>query len=177
MANSTWSGPVRSENGFQDVTKNTTTGAVTTNAKLSSSGVVIAPDSLADANASITAANNAGRITIVPDGGQDNTYTLPTPAEAGESYRFIYGGAAADATNVAIAGPTTNNSVFYVGGVTFANTANELSTVYSNGSSDSLMTLITPAAFDVTFVAVNTSAYAISGTVTSNTAPTIAEQS
>jgi len=30
MANTTFSGPVRSENGFQQVTKNTTTGAVTT---------------------------------------------------------------------------------------------------------------------------------------------------
>ena len=32
MANTTFTGPVRSENGFQDITKNTTTGAVTTNA-------------------------------------------------------------------------------------------------------------------------------------------------
>jgi len=31
MANSTFSGPVRSENGFQDITKDGTTGAVTTN--------------------------------------------------------------------------------------------------------------------------------------------------
>jgi hypothetical protein len=30
MANTTFSGPVRSENGFQAVTKNATTGAVTT---------------------------------------------------------------------------------------------------------------------------------------------------
>ena len=32
MANTTFTGPVRSENGFEDVTKNTTTGAFTTNA-------------------------------------------------------------------------------------------------------------------------------------------------
>jgi len=32
MANTTFTGPVRSENGFQDITKNATTGAVTTNA-------------------------------------------------------------------------------------------------------------------------------------------------
>ena len=31
MANTTFTGPVRSENGFEDVTKNTTTGAFTTN--------------------------------------------------------------------------------------------------------------------------------------------------
>ena len=29
MANTTFNGPVRSENGFQDITKNATTGAVT----------------------------------------------------------------------------------------------------------------------------------------------------
>ena len=32
MANTTFSGPVRSENGFEDITKNATTGAVTSNA-------------------------------------------------------------------------------------------------------------------------------------------------
>jgi len=32
MANTTFSGPVRSENGFQSITKNTTTGAITTEA-------------------------------------------------------------------------------------------------------------------------------------------------
>jgi len=32
MANTTFSGPVRSENGFEQVTKNATTGAFTTNA-------------------------------------------------------------------------------------------------------------------------------------------------
>jgi hypothetical protein len=32
MANTTFTGPVRSENGFQSVTKNSTTGAITTNA-------------------------------------------------------------------------------------------------------------------------------------------------
>ncbi len=31
MANSTFTGPVRSQDGFQSITKNATTGAVTTN--------------------------------------------------------------------------------------------------------------------------------------------------
>jgi hypothetical protein len=34
MANTTFSGPVRSENGFQIITTNTTTGAITTGATL-----------------------------------------------------------------------------------------------------------------------------------------------
>ena len=32
MANTTFSGPVRSDNGFESITKNATTGAITTNA-------------------------------------------------------------------------------------------------------------------------------------------------
>jgi hypothetical protein len=32
MANTTFTGPVRSENGFEDITKNATTGAITSNA-------------------------------------------------------------------------------------------------------------------------------------------------
>ena len=32
MANTTFTGPVRSENGFESITKNATTGAITTNA-------------------------------------------------------------------------------------------------------------------------------------------------
>ena len=40
MGNSTFSGPVRSENGFQVVSKNATTGAITTVASTASTGVV-----------------------------------------------------------------------------------------------------------------------------------------
>ena len=47
MANTTFNGPVRSENGFKDVTKNATTGAVTENISISHDGtnsVVIIKD-------------------------------------------------------------------------------------------------------------------------------------
>ena len=40
MANTTFSGPVRSENGFQDITKNATTGAVTTNSTYGNNAAV-----------------------------------------------------------------------------------------------------------------------------------------
>ena len=40
MANSTFSGPVRSEGGFQVVSKNTSTGALTTVASTASTGIV-----------------------------------------------------------------------------------------------------------------------------------------
>ena len=40
MANTTFTGPVRSQNGFQSVTKNSTTGAITVNAAYGKSTVV-----------------------------------------------------------------------------------------------------------------------------------------
>ena len=40
MANSTFSGPVRSENGFQSITKDGTTGAVTTNSTYGTNAAV-----------------------------------------------------------------------------------------------------------------------------------------
>ena len=40
MANTTFTGPVRSEGGFQVVSKNSTTGAYTTVANTASTGIV-----------------------------------------------------------------------------------------------------------------------------------------
>ena len=45
MANTTFSGPVRSQGGFKQITKNTTTGAVTENFSVSSTGQVTAVSS------------------------------------------------------------------------------------------------------------------------------------
>ena len=50
MANTTFSGPVRSENGFESVTKNGTTGAITTDATYGK-GVVAGTQSLSGAGA------------------------------------------------------------------------------------------------------------------------------
>jgi hypothetical protein len=38
MANTTFTGPVRSENGFKDITKNASTGAVTENISITYDG-------------------------------------------------------------------------------------------------------------------------------------------
>jgi hypothetical protein len=50
MANTTFTGPVRSQNGFQSITKNATTGAVTVNAAFDT-GVVLGAQSLSGAGA------------------------------------------------------------------------------------------------------------------------------
>ena len=50
MANTTFTGPVRSQNGFQSVTKNATTGAVTVNSSFGKD-VVLGTQSLSGAGA------------------------------------------------------------------------------------------------------------------------------
>ena len=40
MGNTTYSGPVRSEGGFEQITKNSSTGAITTNLDIDTSGNV-----------------------------------------------------------------------------------------------------------------------------------------
>ena len=151
MANTTFTGPVISNAGFQ-----------------------VSPVVLADGDITITKATHGGRINLVPDGGQDNTYTLPAP-EAGVAYRFVYAGGAADATDAIIITPGNTN--FYVGGVTFLDTdGNEVSSVFSDGDSNSSIQLNVPAGFDITIIGTDSTNYQIFGNVTSTTAPAFADQ-
>ena len=168
MANSTFSGPVRSESTFKTISKNSTTGTITEVATIGDG-----PVSLADADVTLTNATHSGRILLVPDGGQDNTYTLPAPI-AGSMFRFVYAGGAADATDALIVTPGNTN--FYIGGVTFLDTDNEVSAVFSDGNSNSSIQFNVPAGFDVTIVGLNTTNYQIFGTVTGATAPAFADQ-
>ena len=168
MANSTFSGPVRSESTFKTISKNSTTGTITEVATIGDG-----PVSLADGNVTLTNATHSGRILLVPDGGQDNTYTLPAPI-AGSMFRFVYAGGAADATDALIVTPGNTN--FYIGGVTFLDTDNEVSAVFSDGNSNSSIQLNVPAGFDVTIIGLNTTNYQIFGIVTGATAPAFADQ-
>ena len=168
MANSTFSGPVRSESTLKTISKNATTGAITEITTLGDG-----PVSLSDGNVTLTNATHSGRILLVPDGSQDNTYTLPSPV-AGSTFRFVYAGGAADGTDAIILTPGNTN--FYIGGVTFLDTDNEVSAVFSDGNSNSSIQLNVPAGFDVTIVGLNTTNYQIFGTVTGATAPAFADQ-
>jgi hypothetical protein len=68
MANTTFTGPVRSENGFKDITKNASTGAVTENISITHDGtnsVVIISD-LPTSNPSVAGQlwSNSGVINV-----------------------------------------------------------------------------------------------------------------
>ena len=169
MANTTFSGAVRSESTFKTISKDGTSGAITEVATIGDG-----PVSLSDGNVTLTNATHSGRILLVPDGGQDNTYTLPAPI-AGSVFRFIYAGGAADATDALIVTPGNTN--FYIGGVTFLDTDGDaISSVFSDGDSNSSIQLNVPAGFDVTIIGLNTTNYQIFGNVTSTTAPQFADQ-
>ena len=169
MANSTFTGPIRSESTLKPISKSSSTGAITEIVTLGDG-----PVSLSDGNVTLTNATHSGRILLVPDGGQDNTYTLPAPI-AGSVFRFVYAGGAADATDALIITPGNTN--FYIGGVTLLDTdGDSISSVFSNGSSNSSIQLNVPAGFDVTIVGLNTTNYQIFGNVTSTTAPAFADQ-
>jgi hypothetical protein len=176
MANTTFNGPVRSQNGFQTVTINSTTGAVTTAAvSLGVSGLVATPVALADANATLTAATNGGGvINLVPNGTQDNTYTLPAPV-AGQSFTFVYAGGAADATDFII--NTGSDTNFFIGGVTFHDTDDgAVSVVFSDGNSNSKLQVNVPAAANITVIAKDGTNWQIFGTAVGATAPAFADQ-
>ena len=169
MANTTFSGPIRSESTIKTNSKDGTTVTITEVTTLGG-----APVSLSDGNVTLTNATHSGRVLLVPDGGQDNTYTLPAPI-AGSMFRFVYAGGAADATDAIIVTPGNTN--FYIGGITFLDTdGNAISSVFSNGSSNSSIQFNVPAGFDVTIMGLNTTNYQIFGNATSTTAPAFADQ-
>ena len=169
MANTTFSGPIRSESTIKTISKDATSGTITEVTTLGG-----APVSLSGGNVTLTNATHSGRVLLVPDGGQDNTYTLPAPI-AGSMFRFVYAGGAADATDAIIITPGNTN--FYIGGITFLDTdGNAISSVFSNGSSNSSIQFNVPAGFDVTIMGLNTTNYQIFGNATSTTAPAFADQ-
>ena len=105
MANTTFSGPVRSENGFDMITKNATTGAVTTNASydkgitggvqsLSGAGAVdivnlVTEVTTTGADALTLADGTVGQIkiiTMIVDGG--NGTLTPTTFANGTTITF-----------------------------------------------------------------------------------------
>ena len=169
MANTTFNGPVRSQNGFQNVSVNSTTGAITV---LSNAG--LAPVSLPNTDATLTTAANSGVVNIVADVSADRTYTLPTPV-AGSSFTFVYGGGAADGHDAIFT--TGSDLLYFVGGVVFLDEDTDvISMVFSDGNSNSKLQVNLPQAMQLTFLGTSATTYQVYGYVCSATAPAFADQ-
>ena len=175
MANTTFNGPVRSEEGFKSITKNSSTGAITENITYGNNGLVATPVVLDDANTSLTAADNAGRVNIIPDVTGNRIYTLPSPS-AGLHFKFIYGGVAADASNPIISTGADANFISR-GGVTFHDIdGNTTASVFPNGSSNSKLTVNVPESIEINFIALDSTNWAIWGVIAADTAPAFGDQ-
>jgi hypothetical protein len=87
---------------------------------------------------------NSGVLHIFPNLTADITVTLPSPKK-GLSYRFQYGGAAADAQDwIFVTGSASN---YFVGGVAWLTDGTpDIEVVYSDGNSNDTLTVLTPEA-------------------------------
>jgi hypothetical protein len=152
--------------GTEVVSKASVVGSDSTTLQL---GVKAAPVAIADATSYAVLVANSGHLHVVPDVTSSITVTLPAAA-SGLTYEFTYGGAAADAQNHIFA-PTAG---FFIGSVEFHDSQADATTpVFSNGSSNDVFTLVTPAAYNVKFVSNGTNWY-VTGWVGSATVCTMA---
>ena len=135
-----------------------------------------APVLLADSTpVNLTIAANCGRTNVIVDLSQTTTYNLPTPTAAGQYFHFIYGGAAADGSNVLIRTVTTDASVFFKGAITHLDTNADNVAIFSDGNSNEQLTITTPQTIDIHCLAFSTTIWYIWGTACSVTAPAFAD--
>jgi hypothetical protein len=116
---------------------------------------------------------NSGVLHVIPNLTADITITLPSPKK-GLSYRFMYGGAAADAQDwLFVTGSASN---YYVGGVAWLVSGTpDVTTVYSDGNSNDNFAVITPEAGTWVELVCDGTVWYLNGHVVSQTTPTIAD--
>jgi hypothetical protein len=123
-------------------------------------------------------AADSGKIHIMPDFTASCTLTLPT-ASAGLEYTFIGKAVAADAQNWIIKSPSATN--YFIGGVSFADTdagagADEIHAgIWSNGSSNDFLTVVTPGAGTRIHVICDGTNWIVNGQVFSATVPAFSD--
>lgn len=123
-------------------------------------------------------AADSGKIHVIPDLSASCTLTLPTAAD-GLEYIFIGKAVAADAQNWVF--DTGNAANFYLGGLAFLDTdagagADEVHAgVYPNGSSNDIMTIVTPGAGTRIHVICDGTNWIVNGVVFSATVPTFSD--
>jgi len=123
-------------------------------------------------------AADSGKIHIMPNFTASCTLTLPTAA-AGLEYTFIGKAVAADAQDWIIKSPSATN--YFIGGVSFADTdagagADEIHAgVWSNGSTNDFLTVVTPGAGTRIYVICDGTNWIVNGQVFSATVPAFSD--
>jgi len=168
MANSTFSGPIRSEDTFKTVSKNSSTGAITEVITLGDG-----PVALGDENKTLDNATHSGRTLVVPALAANRTITLPAPV-AGSHFKFIYGGAAEEAENLIF--DTGADANYFIGGVVHADSNADNVTIYADGNSNSKLTLTDFGLFEINILAKDSTNYYIWGQAEGADVPAFADQ-
>jgi hypothetical protein len=112
-------------------------------------------------------------VLAVPAIGGNRTITLPAPV-AGQTYKFIYAGAAEETENLIIVTP--GNSNFFLGGIAHLDSDADNVSVYSDGNSNSKLTLTDSGLFEINIVAKDSTNYYIWGYAEGADAPAFADQ-
>jgi hypothetical protein len=168
MAKSTFSGPVRSEDTFKTVSKAASTGTITEIITLGDG-----PVTLGDEDKTLTNATHSGRTLVVPAIAANRTITLPSPV-AGAHFKFIYGGAAEEAENLIF--DTGANANYFIGGIVHIQSDADSSSVYSDGNSNSKLTLTDFGCSEINILAKDSTNWLLWGWSEGADAPAFADQ-
>jgi len=168
MAKTTFSGPVRSEDTFKTVSKAASTGTVTEVITLGDG-----PVTLGDEDKTLTNATHSGRLLVVPAITANRTITLPSPV-AGAHFKFIYGGAAEEAENLIF--DTGANANYFIGGIVHIQSDADSSSVYSDGNSNSKLTLTDFGCSEINILAKDSTNWLLWGWSEGADAPAFADQ-
>lgn len=139
-------------------------------------GLRMSPVAIPDAATYSVLKEDSGKLHVFPNLTADITVTLPA-AEDGLNYKFIYGGAAADAQDWIVA--TAATTELYAGGLVHLDTdadaaGDEVVDVFADFSNDDTMTILTPSAGTVVELFSDGTSWYVTGRVVSATAPTFA---
>jgi hypothetical protein len=128
-----------------------------------------------DAALTVTEALHGGRIVFQSNVSADRIITLPTP-KAGLTFRFCsHNLTAADGHDVQFQISGGGTGLFYQGGLTFLDTSNEISGIFTDNNSNDFLNVHLPVHYDITFVGHSATLYLVTGFVTSAVAPTFAD--
>ena len=130
-----------------------------------------------DTAAESLSAEDAGKLIVIPNVGQDSVYSLPAP-EVGLHFHIVgFGALAADGHDVSFHTNTLNTDFFH-GAIVHhdtAQTGQTTSVVFGDGDSNDKIKLDTPQFFDIHFLCKTTASWYVWGHTASDTIVTIGD--
>ena len=130
-----------------------------------------------DTAAESLSAEDAGKLIVIPNVGQDSVYSLPTP-EVGLHFHIVgFGALAADGHDVSFHTATLNTDFFH-GAIVHhdtAQTGQTTSVVFGDGDSNDKIKLDTPQFLDIHFLGKTSASWYVWGHTASDTPITIGD--